>query len=49
VLSPGDKILAVNGVDFNRMEHNTAVNILKQQPAHVEMVIERTTHLPTDV
>lgn len=47
ILQPGDKILSVNGQDFTHMEHNSAVNILKQQPTRVDMVIERM--LPTDV
>lgn len=47
VLQPGDKILMVNGIDFTHMEHNAAVNLLKQQPPQVNLTIERV--LPTDV
>ena len=47
ILQPGDKLLTVNGIDFTHMEHNAAVTLLKQQPAYVNITIERT--LPTDV
>lgn len=40
-LRPGDKILEVDGIDFTRSDHNTAVAVLRSTGAIVSMLISR--------
>lgn len=40
-LRPGDKILEVDGVDFTKSDHETAVAVLRATGAIVSMMISR--------
>ncbi|XP_043283644.1 protein lap1 isoform X2 [Venturia canescens] len=40
-LRPGDKILEVDGIDFTKSDHNTAVAVLRSTGAIVSMLISR--------
>lgn len=40
-LRPGDKILEVNGQDFNNIHHDKAVSSLKNTTKTVSLYIER--------
>ena len=41
VLNSGDKILEVDGVDFRGIHHNDAVEVLRNTPQSIQLLIER--------
>lgn len=40
-LRPGDKLLEVDGIDFTKSDHETAVAVLRSTGAVVSMMISR--------